>query len=232
MTISFQCPDCQKSFRVRNELAGKRVSCKSCGKAIRIPSQKEVSSDDEFLSSLDEAVTLEANSSRQIKETGSTQQTSSAKKSRSRKKEAKPRTHTRRNPRLIVVASILGTVALLTLLIAAMGVHFLVGSWKGAHVRDWDAAYANLERAYDSDDLESLDRAVDEAYSSDAFEQAPGLATVISWHFSNRIWLPCLFIGLELVVMGLGVWMWILERDPYFRRDPYTPDPAPFSPPD
>jgi hypothetical protein len=36
MPISFQCPECAKSFNVRDELAGKKARCK-CGAAIQVP---------------------------------------------------------------------------------------------------------------------------------------------------------------------------------------------------
>lgn len=35
--IKFACPACQKAYQVADELAGKRIKCKACGKAVQIP---------------------------------------------------------------------------------------------------------------------------------------------------------------------------------------------------
>ncbi len=37
MTLKVQCQSCGKAYRVRDELAGKRLKCKSCGHALRVP---------------------------------------------------------------------------------------------------------------------------------------------------------------------------------------------------
>ena len=37
MSIRFQCPDCQKPFRVAAELGGKTFKCTGCGKIARVP---------------------------------------------------------------------------------------------------------------------------------------------------------------------------------------------------
>ena len=37
MPIPFSCPKCQKAFKVKDELAGKRVICTACKAPIRVP---------------------------------------------------------------------------------------------------------------------------------------------------------------------------------------------------
>ena len=37
MSIKFECPDCFREYRVKDELAGRSVSCKDCGSKIAIP---------------------------------------------------------------------------------------------------------------------------------------------------------------------------------------------------
>ncbi|MCA9042387.1 MAG: prolyl oligopeptidase family serine peptidase, partial [Planctomycetaceae bacterium] len=52
MSIFFECPDCQKEYRVRESFAGRRINCKSCGCPIEVPSSID---EDEFLESLPSA---------------------------------------------------------------------------------------------------------------------------------------------------------------------------------
>ncbi len=37
MTIEFECPECSRKYRVKDELAGRKVSCKDCGSRISVP---------------------------------------------------------------------------------------------------------------------------------------------------------------------------------------------------
>ncbi|MGZ0167174.1 MAG: MJ0042-type zinc finger domain-containing protein [Planctomycetales bacterium] len=37
MTIEFECPDCSREYRVKDELAGRGVTCKDCGTKINVP---------------------------------------------------------------------------------------------------------------------------------------------------------------------------------------------------
>ena len=37
MAIAFSCPECGKQYKVKDELAGKPVTCKTCSAAIRVP---------------------------------------------------------------------------------------------------------------------------------------------------------------------------------------------------
>ncbi len=55
MSLSVTCPDCDKTLRVKDELAGKKVRCPGCSTVIPIPA-KELEADDdvEFLDDLEE----------------------------------------------------------------------------------------------------------------------------------------------------------------------------------
>ena len=46
MTIEFECPDCSREYRVKDELAGRSVTCKGCGEKIHIPESD--AEDDEY----------------------------------------------------------------------------------------------------------------------------------------------------------------------------------------
>jgi len=46
MTIEFECPDCSREYRVKDELAGRKVTCKGCGEKIFIPDPD--AADDEY----------------------------------------------------------------------------------------------------------------------------------------------------------------------------------------
>jgi len=47
MAIEFQCPGCKKPYSVPENLAGKRVRCKSCGHVLDVPAPKAVALPDE-----------------------------------------------------------------------------------------------------------------------------------------------------------------------------------------
>jgi len=51
--------------------------------------------------------------------------------------------------------------------------------------------------------------------------QLPNFLTVIGWHFTNRIWLPIVIIGLELLIFLVGLKMKSIENEmaqPYRRK--------------
>jgi hypothetical protein len=41
MTISFSCPSCEHRLKVRDELAGRKVKCPSCGGGVAVPADAE-----------------------------------------------------------------------------------------------------------------------------------------------------------------------------------------------
>jgi hypothetical protein len=59
MTISFSCPSCEHSLKVKDELAGRKVKCPSCGGGVAVPAGEE---DEE------EAAAATARPSRQARE--------------------------------------------------------------------------------------------------------------------------------------------------------------------
>ena len=41
MPIEFACDECDKQYRVRDDLAGRKIRCKECGTGLQIPSDEE-----------------------------------------------------------------------------------------------------------------------------------------------------------------------------------------------
>jgi hypothetical protein len=41
MSVRFECPSCNKSLKVREELEGKRIRCPHCQQAVRVPDDSE-----------------------------------------------------------------------------------------------------------------------------------------------------------------------------------------------
>lgn len=37
MAIEFECPECDRPYRVRDDLAGRRIPCKECGARMKVP---------------------------------------------------------------------------------------------------------------------------------------------------------------------------------------------------
>src|SRR2546429_2290840 len=61
MSIEINCQSCQKRYRVKAELAGKRVRCANCGNAVTVPGTSPngdaSSADDQFMSEIPKAPT-------------------------------------------------------------------------------------------------------------------------------------------------------------------------------
>ena len=53
MAIRLECGGCGKSYKLRDEVAGKRIKCKECGNPIAVPMNQDVDADDDFLTALD-----------------------------------------------------------------------------------------------------------------------------------------------------------------------------------
>ena len=41
MAISLSCPSCDKTLKVKDELAGRKVKCPGCGEAVPVPAGDE-----------------------------------------------------------------------------------------------------------------------------------------------------------------------------------------------
>src|SRR5438477_8123447 len=60
MSIEIQCQSCQKRYKVKAELAGKRVRCANCGNAVLVPGEQGPNGDskvldDQFLNEVPQA---------------------------------------------------------------------------------------------------------------------------------------------------------------------------------
>src|SRR5580700_7152378 len=48
MSLTVTCPDCDKTLRVKDEFAGKKLRCPGCSTVISIPVKSDESDDDDF----------------------------------------------------------------------------------------------------------------------------------------------------------------------------------------
>jgi hypothetical protein len=88
--------------------------------------------------------------------------------------------------------------------IAVVGWGILAGSYAGAHATSISDMSADELQELDTRSPTRARRGAVSAFVGNAIEQLPNLPAVISWHFSNRIWLLIL-IGLAMVgVVGGG----------------------------
>ena len=109
--------------------------------------------------------------------------------------------------------SITWIVVAAAIFVLFMGWGFLAGSYTGAHAKSiTDMSDDELE------DLKSRHRRMASrsaivSFLATSVEQLPNMPAVISWHFSNRIWLPSL-IALALVgVVGGGFVLKTVEQN-------------------
>jgi hypothetical protein len=93
--------------------------------------------------------------------------------------------------------SVTWVVVMVMIGIAAFGWGFLAGSYAGAH----SSTLSRMSADSNDDNTRSLRRVQRRAVATfvgHAIEQLPNLPAVISWHFSNRIWLPIMIIVFEV----------------------------------
>lgn len=97
--------------------------------------------------------------------------------------------------------------------IALFGWGFLAGSYTGATSRRISQMsveeLSNIERR----GLVQARRDGKLYFVANAIKQLPNFATVMSWHFSNRVWLPITILGLEILAAGGGYAMKRVERE-------------------
>ena len=82
----------------------------------------------------------------------------------------------------------------------------LAGSYAGAHSpklseiseNELEGVDTRFRRGNDSDSFSEL--AVD-VFLQNALEQLPNFSAVISWHMTNRIWLPIVIVVLEVAAL-------------------------------
>lgn len=82
--------------------------------------------------------------------------------------------------------------------IALFGWGFLAGSYAGAHGPKLSEMSAEDITDIDSRSPGRAKRGAVVAFVGNALEQLPNLPAVISWHMSNRIWLPIIILVLEV----------------------------------
>lgn len=100
--------------------------------------------------------------------------------------------------------SVTWIVVAAAIFVAVFGWGFLAGSYAGAN--------ATLMSEMNDDELQDLDtrlpararRGAISAFIGNAIEQLPNMPAVVSWHFSNRVWLPILIGVAMLGVIGGG----------------------------
>lgn len=87
--------------------------------------------------------------------------------------------------------------------IAVFGWGFLAASYDGAHAPPLN----------ERDPQEIRFRRARSHFIANAVEQLPNLPTVITWHLSNRIWLPLLLLGLEVAAVAGGFVLKRVEKE-------------------
>ncbi len=97
-------------------------------------------------------------------------------------------------------------------LIAAFGWGFLAGSYSGAQRTGISEMSAGELQSLDTRGLGEARREAKGAFIANAIDQLPNMPAVISWHFSNRIWLPILILMLEVGVVLGGIGAKRLEK--------------------
>ena len=85
--------------------------------------------------------------------------------------------------------------------IAVFGWGFLAGSYAGAHSPKLSEMSADELEDVDTRSQRSARRGAVAAFVGNALEQLPNLPAVISWHMTNRIWLPIAIVVLEVGAM-------------------------------
>lgn len=99
--------------------------------------------------------------------------------------------------------SLTWVVAMVMIAIALFGWGFLAGSYAGAHAPNMSEMTAEELKDLGDRTPERSRRGALEAFIGNALEQLPNFPTVISWHMSNRAWLPITIVVLEVgAVLG------------------------------
>ena len=100
--------------------------------------------------------------------------------------------------------SLIWIVAAAGLFVAVLGWGFLAGSYAGAHSTALSEMSEEEVEALEQDHNPGSRRGAVSAFVGNSIEQLPNLPSVVSWHFSNRIWLPILIALAMLGVVGGG----------------------------
>ena len=109
--------------------------------------------------------------------------------------------------------SVTWVIAAVMIAIAVFGWGFLAGSYAGAHAQKMSELSEDELQDIDARGPAAARRAAKGRFIGNAIEQLPNLPAVISWHFSNRIWLPLLIFILEVLAFVGGIKMRSLEKE-------------------
>lgn len=109
-------------------------------------------------------------------------------------------------------------VGVAMLAIAVFGWGFLAGSYASAHAEKLSEMSQDEREALDSG-LPTTRRARGRFFEN-AIDQLPNFVTVVSWNFSNRVWLPIVIIMSEALAVFGGIKMKSLESE---LSKPYRP---------
>ncbi len=97
--------------------------------------------------------------------------------------------------------------------VVVAGWGFLAGSYAGSRSGSLTELSDEEAEAFESRGVSQARRGAVGTFVGHSIEQLPNMPTVISWHFSNRIWLPIL-IALALAgVIGGGFGLKAVERN-------------------
>lgn len=116
--------------------------------------------------------------------------------------------------------SVVWVIATVMVLIAGFGWGFMAGSYVGAN----STPLSELSEAEREDiNTRTPRRAIRGGmgyFIGNAIGQLPNMPAVISWHLSNRIWLPALIVLLEV---GAAIGGWKMKQLEQELSKPYRP---------
>lgn len=104
-------------------------------------------------------------------------------------------------------ASLGWVVGALAVVVALFGWGFLAGSYAGSQATPMSEMSSEELKELNTRTPLRAKRASMAMFVTNAIEQLPNMGSVISWHFTNRIWLPILILVAELGVLGGGIIM-------------------------
>lgn len=129
--------------------------------------------------------------------------------------------------------SITWIVTAVMIVVAVFGWGFLAGSYAGAHTETQfsegrigapagpNDQEIHLARRPGRGSVIAVAVAAAITFTFTAVQQLPNFFSVMLWHLSNRIWLPGIIVGLEVLVFIGGFFLKSLERQlaqPYRKR--------------
>ena len=105
--------------------------------------------------------------------------------------------------------SLIWIIVMVMACIALFGWGFLAGSYDGAHSGNMSEITAEELKDLKLPSPRRVRGFSIGTFIGNAIEQLPNCVTVVTWHLSNRIWLPVTIVALEVAVLIGGV---VLKR--------------------